>query len=243
MPSCAAVLPERRLRMSADYIALVRRGPRSVSQTGLRDALAQAPTGQAPATLFFHGDGCETAHALVAGASALARSGRFDLCVCSTSWKRRYGQVPPPSPLRAESLVFFYQRLARARRVDSFGLGGCCCCPVPVVGRDALPLLIEIAAAPADERQHRETLEVALGAAALELTGGPVACCCMDAGANIWPASARAAGDRLPILNCWKSLRWMPAGGRRRMPGPWWWTPDGPVKCAPRQPFCCFRMG
>jgi len=172
MPSCAAVLPERRLRMSADYIALVRRGPRSVSQTGLRDALAQAPTGQGAATLFFQGDGCETAHALVAGASALARSGRFDLCVCSTSWKRRYGQVPPPSPLRAESLVFFYQRLARARRVDSFGLGGCCCCPVPVVGRDAVPLLIEIAAAPADERQHRETLEVALGAAALELVGG-----------------------------------------------------------------------
>ncbi|MBS3744595.1 MAG: hypothetical protein KGY48_09620 [Wenzhouxiangellaceae bacterium] len=160
--------------MTSDYIALIRSKPCSTSNRALLAALAGIGTRDAPATLFFQGDGCEMAHALAGGGLGPIDGDRFETCVCATSWARRYGAASPPAPLRAESLVFFFQRLALARRVDAFGLGGWCCCLAPdaSAANRSTRLLLEVASAPADERQRRETLEVALGAAALELEAG-----------------------------------------------------------------------
>ncbi|MFO7762219.1 MAG: hypothetical protein R6V61_00630 [Wenzhouxiangellaceae bacterium] len=160
--------------MNSDYIALVRSKPGWKAKRALLAALAGVGTVDAPAILFFQGDGCEMAHALAGGGFGSIDSDRFEPCVCATSWARRYGGASPPAPLRAESLVFLFQRLALARRVDAFGLGGWCCCLAPdgSAANRSTRLLLEVASAPADERQRRETLEVALGAAALELEAG-----------------------------------------------------------------------
>ena len=160
--------------MKSEYIALVRSNPCSKHNRALTAALADAGTRHAPATVFFHGDGCEMAHALVGAARQPAELRRFDLRVCTTSWTRRYALAPPP-PLHAASLVFFFQRLAGAQWVESFSPGGWFCCRAPgapAADRQTPRLLLEVASAPADSRQQRETLEVVLGAAALELEAG-----------------------------------------------------------------------
>ena len=66
----------------------------------------------------------------------------------------------------------FYQAFSSARRVDSLGLGGSCCCVTgwgEAPGEGSIDLLLDVGYAPTDLRQRRETLEMALGAAALEL--------------------------------------------------------------------------
>jgi len=158
--------------MTAEYIALVRSNPCSTENRVLTAALPDPGARQTPATIFFHGDGCEMAHGLVGGARQPFDLDRFDLRVCATSWARRYGPTPPPLPLRAASLVFFFQRLAGAQWVESFSPGGWFFCRAPgapAADRARPGLLLEVASAPVDARQQRETLEVALGAAALEL--------------------------------------------------------------------------
>lgn len=167
--------------MNCNYIALVRCRPCPVRTPAFLAALTDGGSCTAPATIFFQGDGCATARALAQEwfgkqeGFGKPDTDRLDLRVCSTSWSRRYGPDPAPAPLRAESLMFLFQRLALAHRVDSFGQGGWYCCDVPDVQASdgtAGRLLMEIGSAPVDERQRRETLEVALGAAALELDAG-----------------------------------------------------------------------
>lgn len=159
--------------MSDEYIALVRSNPCSKSSEVLLAALADAGARHASAVAFFHGDGCNLARRLTLDARPAAALGQLALRVCATSWTRRY-ESPPPRPLGAASLMFLFQRMAGARRIDSIGNGGWfCCTPAGEATQRAAPrLLLEIASAPVDDRQQRETLEVALGAAALELDAG-----------------------------------------------------------------------
>jgi len=97
----------------------------------------------------------------VAGATVCGRDASLDF-----SARNAHGV------LRVGSLTAFYESVLLARHVDSWGAGG------KSFGTRALAsgaseashrLLLEVGFAPLDQRQHRETLEMALGAAALEL--------------------------------------------------------------------------
>ena len=156
------------------YIALVRSNPCPNASGALLGALADAGARHASAIAFFHGDGCAMAHRLAGDALRTAVPGQVELRICTTSWARRYESAPPP-PLQAASLMFFFQHVALARRIDSFSPGGWFCTRAQdahATQRRAPRLLLEIGSAATDARQQRETLEVALGAAALELSGG-----------------------------------------------------------------------
>ena len=158
--------------MVSKYIALVRSNPCPNATGALLDALADAGARHASAIAFFHGDGCAMAHRLAGDALQAAAPVQVELRVCTTSWARRYESVLPP--LQAASLMFFFQHVALARRIDSFSPGGWFCTRAPdahATQRKAPRLLLEIGSAATDARQQRETLEVALGAAALELAG------------------------------------------------------------------------
>lgn len=151
-----------------DYIALVRCNPALHSADQLSAALTAGLEAAENSLVFLHGDGVGDAY------RALSRPGRYgaDWVVCQTSWARRQASEMPRPPFRTATLVALFDGLDGARRVDSFGLGGWFCCrpdAVPANHRVPRKLLLEIGFAPADERRRRETLEMALGAAALEL--------------------------------------------------------------------------
>lgn len=153
-----------------DYIALIRCNPSPDDAIPLSAALDAALQAHGSSLVFFHSDAAGT----LPGAIATTPRRGTDWRVCRTSWVRRWGAVEPESPVAVATLATLFQHMAGARRVDSFGLGGWFCArPGPRSGRrgaGASPrLLLEIGCAPADDRQRRETLEVALGAAALEL--------------------------------------------------------------------------
>lgn len=157
-----------------DYIALIRRKP-SPSATpgwmhgwmhGLREALDQY---RAP-MVFLHGDGID---ALGDDSFCqLAADSGVDWCACQTSLARRSSAVALPAAFRVATLSVLYQAVLSARRIDSVGLGGTLCCGPDLGSRGgqvSKRLLLEVGFAPADRQQRRETLEMALGAAALEL--------------------------------------------------------------------------
>lgn len=149
----------------SDYIVLIRRKPSPGVAAGLLHDLHEAVEAHETAMVFFHGDGVDASRD--AGPGWPEEIPGIDWCVCRTSLERRTASTVLASPFRAASLVTFYHALASAPRVDSVGLGGHCCCrPKPEASSR---LLLEVGYAPADPRQRRETLEMALGAAALEL--------------------------------------------------------------------------
>lgn len=151
-----------------DYIALIRCNPSPDDVIRLSVALDAALQAHESSLVFFHGDAAGTLPRAIA---TTARRGT-DWQVCRTSWVRRWDAVEPESPITVATLATLFQHMAGARRVDSFGLGGWFCArPARLAEykRASPPLLLEIGYAPADDRQRRETLEVALGAAALEL--------------------------------------------------------------------------
>lgn len=123
--------------------------------------------------VFLHGDGVE----MVPQLAATDAEKDADWVVCRTSWRRRFADEAPPRPFRVATLVTFYAAVLSAGRVDSVGLGGRLCCKRVEDGcgpENSLPLVLDIGFRPADPRQHRETLEMALGAAALELDASVV---------------------------------------------------------------------
>jgi len=152
-----------------EYIALVRQPPESIP-SGSLIARLEPPVGRATASLVFaHGDG--VAHFARARDewAGLAAHGA-ELVACATSWRRRRDR-PPPGQFESGSLMRLFTALDDAPGVECFGLGGCSICPAGrCPGRgSAPPLLIEIAFAPVSARARTEALEIALGAAALEL--------------------------------------------------------------------------
>lgn len=153
-----------------DYIALIRRKPSPRAAVGFTQDLRAALQAHESPMVFFHGDGVEAPYD-VAFSWPEANPG-VDWCVCRTSVERRSGPDPMPSAFRIATLTTFYQAVLSARRVDSLGLGGRLCSRPESgdrTGEDSNRLLLEVGFAPAGQRQRRETLEMALGAAALEL--------------------------------------------------------------------------
>lgn len=153
-----------------DYIALIRRMPSPGNEAGFSGDLRDALRTYKNPLVFFHGDGVDALSGLAPGGQDADSS--VDYCVCRTSLDRRSNSAPSVSPARVATLVTFYQAVVSARRVDSLGLGGWSCCrpqPEGQVEEGSVPLLLEIGFAAADLRQRREALEMALGAAALEL--------------------------------------------------------------------------
>lgn len=151
-----------------DYIALIRCNPSSNAADALSAALDDALEGAGKSLVFLHGEGVSNA----CRAFSVQRRQGADWAVCRTSWTRRQPSEAPRPPFRAATLVTLFDGLGDARRVDSFGLGGGFCCRPDAIaadGRASTKLLLEIGFAPADDRQRRETLEMALGAAAMEL--------------------------------------------------------------------------
>lgn len=153
-----------------DYIVLIRRKPSPEAAVSLMSDLREARRADRSARAFFHGDGVD---ATLEGASDWAHADpSVAWCICRTSLERRMPSGGAPGGFTTATLVTFYQALSSARRVDSIGLGGSLCYrtePDVVPGEGANHLLLEVGFAPADPRQRRETLEMALGAAALEL--------------------------------------------------------------------------
>ena|SRR6056297_181380 len=153
-----------------DYIALIRRMPSPDNEAGFAGDLAAALQAHESPLVFFHGDGIDALPELAAAGPGAASA--VDYCICKTSLERRSGAGAPAPAGRVATLVTFYQAVHSARRIDSLGLGGCFCCRPQhrrQVEDGSNPLLLEIGFAPASMRQRRETLEMALGAAALEL--------------------------------------------------------------------------
>jgi len=153
-----------------DYIVLIRRRPSPDIAAGfMRDLRESLQTFRTP-LVFFHGDGVE---AVSDGGFDWPESDPdVDWCVCRTSLERRSASNGLPSSFRVATLVTFYQAVLCASRVDSLGLGGRSCCRREQRKRTqgaSNHLLLEIGFAPDEQRQRRETLEMALGAAALEL--------------------------------------------------------------------------
>lgn len=151
-----------------DYIVLIRRNLSLEAAAALRAELSEAVHGHDSPMVFLHGEGVEH----MAAAAQDPEISRVDWCVCRTSLARRSATGALPPPFRMATLVTFFQAALSAGRVDSLGLGGRRWGkPVSVATQsEASPrLLLEIGFAPIDQRQHRETLEMALGAAALEL--------------------------------------------------------------------------
>lgn len=137
-----------------------------------RIVLVRAGSGDGPCFSPFAGDGAAASLVFLHGDAVALADGELPLpasvprVVCSTSWRRRHPDRSPPPPFEVSTLAVLIDRLAGARtRIDSHGLGGACCSPSGASG----PWLLEIAFAPASDRQAVETLEMALAAAALEL--------------------------------------------------------------------------
>jgi predicted peroxiredoxin len=151
-----------------DYIVLIRRRPSPEAVFGfMQDLRETLQTCNSP-LVFFHGDGVEAASD--PGIGWPESNPRVDWCVCRTSLERRSSSDGLPPLFRVATLVTFYQAVLSARRVESLGLGGRICCrPEQNGGKCSNQLLLEIGFAPSDQRQRREALEMALGAAALEL--------------------------------------------------------------------------
>lgn len=153
-----------------DYIALIRRMPSPSAGAAWVKKLSLAARRYRAPLVFFHGDGLD---ALSDGDFRTTAEDRaIDWCACQTSLARRpaLGSLPPA--FRVATLSTLYQAVLSARRIDSLGPGGgFCCVPALADGDAAAPkrTLLEVGFAPADGRQRRETLEMALGAAALEL--------------------------------------------------------------------------
>jgi hypothetical protein len=147
--------------VNPDYIALVRSGL-GRSTAGLPALVREGAERASAALVFLHGAGVEWAGEHLAEWT-LEQPHRC--VVCTTSWRRRFGDVSPPEPIRVATLSVLLEALADARRVDSF-TDGVALCSTRVGGRS---VLLEIDRPPIDDRDARETLEVVLGAAALEL--------------------------------------------------------------------------
>lgn len=150
--------------MNPDYIALVRSGPdgRLPARVGEAAAAAGAPL------VFLHGEGVQWGGVRPAQWASVGRPpGR--VCVCRTSWRRRFGERPPPAPFRPATLSVLLEHLAAVDRIDSFTPGAGLCSMASAAGR---ALLFEIDRPPLDDRDALETLEVVLAAAALELPAG-----------------------------------------------------------------------
>lgn len=111
--------------------------------------------------VFLHGDGVDAAVALT-GRLGPGAPGTWR--VCRTSWQRRYGDAPVPAPFRDATLVSLFQRLVRPGHLVCHGRGG------NAAGRivPGAGLVIDVAHAPGPGFDRRETLEIALAAAALE---------------------------------------------------------------------------
>lgn len=153
-----------------DYIVLIRRKPSPEAAVSLMSDLREARRADRCARAFFHGDGVD---ATLDAAPDWARADPdVAWCICQTSLERRMPSGGVPSGFTTATLVAFFQAVSSACRVDSIGLGGSLCYrtePDVVPGEAENLLLMEVGFAPADPRQRRETLEMALGAAALEL--------------------------------------------------------------------------
>jgi len=111
--------------------------------------------------VFLHGDGVDAAATL---ARQLGRYVPGEWRVCRTSWQRRYADAPVPAPFRVTTLVDLFERLARPGRLVCHGRGGSAKGSIVPGGR----LVIDVAHAPESDLDRRETLEIALAAAALE---------------------------------------------------------------------------
>lgn len=150
-----------------DYIALIRCKPSPGSLPGLEHELRDAIQEHESSLVFLHGDGVEMVPEL-----ASAPDARVDWCVCKTSLERRSAINTLPPPFRLATLTVFYESVLLARHIDSRGVGGTRRGKQASVSRESEAphrLLLEVGFAPLDQRRHRETLEMALGAAALEL--------------------------------------------------------------------------
>lgn len=151
--------------MNPDYIALLRSGPDGplpAPPSRVGEAVAGAPL------VFLHGEGVQWGGVPSAEWASVARPS-VQVCVCRTSWRRRFGERPPPPPLRPATLSVLLEHIAAVDRIDSFAPGaGLCSMPLGA-GRG---LLFEIDRPPLDDRDALETLEVVLAAAALELPAG-----------------------------------------------------------------------
>lgn len=153
-----------------DYIVLIRRKPSPETAAVLMRDLREAVELHGSTMVFFHGDGVDASREAASGWPE--EDTRIDWRVCRTSLERRAASAEAASRLRTATLVTFYHGLLSARRVDSVGAGGYFCCRPESDDRSAKAssrILLEVGFAPADRRQRRETLEMALGAAALEL--------------------------------------------------------------------------
>jgi len=154
----------------SDYIVLIRRKLSPEAAVGIMRDLREALKIHEAPLVFFHGDGAETTSDRASGWEE-ADPG-VDWCVCRTSVERRAASDLLPSSFRVATLATFYQAVLSARRVDSLGLGGSLSCGSGSgdrPGEEPKHLLLEVGFAPTGLQQRRETLEMALAAAALEL--------------------------------------------------------------------------
>jgi len=94
-------------------------------------------------------------------------SGAWVGMVCRSAWQRRFEQEPVPGPWISGGLLQLFDALTKAAEWRVFGSGGASAGQREAAGSGAW--LIEIRHAVEDAREARETLEVALAAAALEL--------------------------------------------------------------------------
>lgn len=159
-----------------DYIALIRRKPSPDIFPGLEHELRDAIQKHDSSAVFLQGDGVEMLSAIASVASSDAR---VDWYVCKTSLERRSAADTFRSPFRLATLTAFYASVLSARHVDSWGAGGKSFDTRALASgasEASHRLLLEVGFAPHDQRQHRETLEMALGAAALELDASVLFC-------------------------------------------------------------------
>jgi len=202
-----------------DYIALIRCNPSSEDRVKLSETLEKAMQAHDSSLVFLHGDGVDG----VAGNTRFPRHAAADWQVCRTSWTRRRGGACPAFPGRLATLVALLDNISTAQRVDSFGFGGWFCCapsspPASQVeaqhrlGRGEL--LLQIDFAPVDGLQQRETLEVALGAAALELDASVLFC-----GAGRAHLEGHGARGWSQITDFGLLRLFVEAGGRQDAPG------------------------
>jgi len=159
--------PETEDVSMADYIALIRCKASRDAAARLVEELRDTARGHDSSMVFIHGDAVAS---IPAFANAAPDPGA-DWVVCRTSLARRTATDMLPQPFRIATLTAFYESVLSANRIDSLGLGGQLCFkPGSAAKRsESGPLLLEIGFAPLARHQHRETLEMALGAAALEL--------------------------------------------------------------------------
>lgn len=151
-----------------DYIVLIRRKLSPEAAAGVMRDLREALKRREAPLVFFHGDGADATFDTASG-WASATPG-VDWCMCRTSVERRRATDALPASFRIATLVTFYQAVLSARCVDSLGLGGAFTSgSKPGDGEGSNRLLLDVGYAPSGPRQRRETLEMALAAAALEL--------------------------------------------------------------------------